>query len=611
MNLLSALVTNSIVGSVILITLLLFRPITNKIFSKSWHYYCLIVPLVFLLGGTHIATILANLTPTFTPTITSYSHALHEPAMDMNVEIIRPTTPSYLPNIPAQDNEITISIAPYITTQIAAHLEIVAPFLLVLWGLVATLFITTSTIKYLRYRRIVLHNANRVWGLNCPLPIYVSKYAHTPMLLGIFKPTIVLPDMAFTEKELDIILAHEIVHYKRKDLFIKLLMLIANALHWFNPAVYILSKQMDTACELSCDEEVVSEMDAQNRIFYGETILQVLKHSTAQKKSITNVAFATNLCNSKKTFKRRLTNMMNVKKMKKPVVALALTAGLLVTGSGAVLANTVGSALSVNYITETEQTNNITHEEALKMGAEAIYNAFGTTININDIELTYFAGHDAQTGRGNMVRDAAEWQDNILNNWQETLGMTVDEMLDYIRELSSRELTFEIDLAPYSLSTPVGLTPDEFMDIIINVYVQNRSLAVVEGWAEELGMSIDELYAYVWPPMPQRGELATPLDETALEYYATRLRNTANRLGVPADDFNFVLGKVWNVTLTTWEIPAQPSQWTGNVLENGAYFATYSFTINAETGEIMFLNYLPDAALMGRDAFLTLSPLED
>ena len=58
------------------------------------------------------------------------------------------------------------------------------------------------------------------------------------MMTGFVKPRILLPDADFTTDELRLILKHELVHYKRRDLWYKGLVLAANAIHWFNPAVY-------------------------------------------------------------------------------------------------------------------------------------------------------------------------------------------------------------------------------------------------------------------------------------------------------------------------------------------------------------------------------------
>jgi len=208
------------------------------------------------------------------------------------------------------------------TNWITTRLENTTQLILAIWSAGAILFIAISTKKYLQYRRVVLNNAKSVQVINCKqsfnnkIPIVTSAAAHTPMLFGVINPIIVLPNMHFTQVELNMVLAHEMVHYRRKDLLVKALMLTANAIHWFNPVVYALSRQLNAACELSCDEKVVSAMNTQNRVFYGKTILQILRHSTAKQSITRDIALATNLCSSKKNFRRRLISMMNTKKMK-------------------------------------------------------------------------------------------------------------------------------------------------------------------------------------------------------------------------------------------------------------------------------------------------------
>lgn len=54
------------------------------------------------------------------------------------------------------------------------------------------------------------------------------------------------------------------IHLKRNDLWIKALVLVANALHWFNPLVYVLRKDIHMWSELSCDEEVVKDTVRRN-----------------------------------------------------------------------------------------------------------------------------------------------------------------------------------------------------------------------------------------------------------------------------------------------------------------------------------------------------------
>ena len=348
MNLLFSLIISSIVGSTVVFALLLLRPITGKVFSKAWHYYCLIVPLVFLLGGTHMTISLTGLMSRTSSIDTLLMPTPQEISSGIQHDFFRPTLSDNL--LPVWSGELYADYATSsssFASQTLMLFERISPYLVFIWVLGVILFIVVSTTKYLQYRRKVLHSAKAVTDIDCKIPIIMSSAVHTPMLLGVIKPIIVLPNMHFADEELHMILAHEMVHYRRKDLLVKLLMLIANAVHWFNPAVYALNRQLNAMCELSCDEKVVSEMDSQNRKLYGETILQVVKHGTTHRNLAGSIVFATNLCSAKKNIKRRLISMMNAKKMKKAVMALAVAVGLLVVGGGFVLANTIGSAMPV------------------------------------------------------------------------------------------------------------------------------------------------------------------------------------------------------------------------------------------------------------------------
>ena len=354
----TGLIISSVVGSVVFIALLLFRPITDKMFSKTWHYYSLLVPLIFLFGGTHIVISLTGLISN--PALENTSPILvQDMYTDIPLEFTRPPTfDNPTSNMPIHYDGVyaNCAITSSITSRLIIYIERVIPFLMVIWILGVIFFIVINIKKYLQYRCLILHNAKST-NINCTLPIIISISAHTPMLIGMVKPIIVLPSMYFSDKELEMVLAHEMVHYSRKDLFVKCIMLIANAIHWFNPVVYVLNRQLNTTCELSCDEKVVSKMDTHNRRLYGETILHVLQYSTSKQSLVDNVAFATNLCKSKKNFKRRLISMMNTKKMKKSAIALALATVVLVAIGGFVISNLVHSAMPIVYASDTLQND--------------------------------------------------------------------------------------------------------------------------------------------------------------------------------------------------------------------------------------------------------------
>ncbi len=103
--------------------------------------------------------------------------------------------------------------------------------------------------------------------------VAVSPAVLGPMLMGFVKPVILLPQRFYGQQELALILRHELVHYKFHDLWYKLLLLMANAVHWFNPLVWLMVRQANRDAEQVCDEQVVRNQDLNYRKAYSMTIL--------------------------------------------------------------------------------------------------------------------------------------------------------------------------------------------------------------------------------------------------------------------------------------------------------------------------------------------------
>ena len=148
-------------------------------------------------------------------------------------------------------------------------------------------------------------------GISKKISIYQCASIGTPMMIGFIKPKILLPKTNLTHNELRFILKHELVHYKRKDLYFKCCVLVATAIHWFNPILYIIAKAIETQCELSCDTEVVLDTDADTRQHYSETIIGVMKYQSRLK-----TALSTNFYGGKKGMKKRIFSIMDTGKKK-------------------------------------------------------------------------------------------------------------------------------------------------------------------------------------------------------------------------------------------------------------------------------------------------------
>lgn len=99
----------------------------------------------------------------------------------------------------------------------------------------------------------------------------------SPMVIGICRPVLILPEICFSEEELYFILKHELVHLKRNDMMVKLLFVAAGAIHWFNPFVYLMRRRAEVDMELSCDRRVISGVAHDGRKAYAEALLSAVQ----------------------------------------------------------------------------------------------------------------------------------------------------------------------------------------------------------------------------------------------------------------------------------------------------------------------------------------------
>lgn len=107
------------------------------------------------------------------------------------------------------------------------------------------------------------------------IKIRMSESFDSPMLVGIIYPVIYIPYREITEEHMRMVLLHELIHYKRKDLLVKWFSLFVNAIHWFNPLAYVLCSNISEACEISCDMAVTKNMSEEERKSYMKTILEL------------------------------------------------------------------------------------------------------------------------------------------------------------------------------------------------------------------------------------------------------------------------------------------------------------------------------------------------
>lgn len=128
---------------------------------------------------------------------------------------------------------------------------------------------------------------NRRLGVQKIMPLYESAVIESPMLIGLFNPCIYLPsgflkEMVGKENDIILILHHELVHFKRRDLWYKWLFQAALCVHWFNPLLYVFQHKFNIDCELACDETMLKLLSEEGRRAYGNVLLDVAQKNWSE-----------------------------------------------------------------------------------------------------------------------------------------------------------------------------------------------------------------------------------------------------------------------------------------------------------------------------------------
>lgn len=102
-------------------------------------------------------------------------------------------------------------------------------------------------------------------------------------IFGVIRPIMVLPDAVLEEKTVAYMIQHEIKHYANYDLWLKFLVDLLVVIHWWNPVVYVMRKELSLAFELSNDYMVTRDMPELEKLEYAQTLVQAAKLMSNQQ----------------------------------------------------------------------------------------------------------------------------------------------------------------------------------------------------------------------------------------------------------------------------------------------------------------------------------------
>ena len=350
----------------------------------------------------------------------------------------------------------------------------------------AAAFLLYQGISYALFRRTVrrwkrdvsradyaamLSDTARDLGVSAPEMI-VCEAISTPAVTGLLRPRLLLPHERYDVQELRYILRHELCHLKRRDMLLKLVLLAANAMHWFNPVVYLMLRQADEDIELACDSAATDGLELPERAAYSRTLL------AAVQSSVRALPATTCFGGTVERLKRRITNVLGAQKKRglgivALVLALTLTAGCAVSwGNKNELSDPFGKSYTIADIVyigvepdDTFRENAANAELLLRSDAQSMTLTWTDHYKwdctaAGSFEMTeenfdrYFDGSafeaaDNPAGWQESDMSAAKLRRENANTWCFTTSSPPDGLTDYLCLLQQKDGTLYLAMGYY------------------------------------------------------------------------------------------------------------------------------------------------------------------
>ncbi len=275
----------------------------------------------------------------------------------------------------------------------------------IFWLTGVVLFLTTVFVQNYRFRKTIrsaailpdsriiniLRSTLTRLNIQSHINAYPSSGITTPLLMGVFKPTMLLPQHlveSLSDSQLQHVFLHELAHVKRRDLPLAWLCTFLQALHWFNPFIWLAFYLMRGDREAACDEMALKHLGQHNAEAYGETLLLVMRKIL--RKGLLPVTLS--LSDNHSNLKRRITMIATFSKKSRwwnvvAVLLFACLAGLALTGA----------------------TPSLNHESLyIRLGANRLATLNGMELDVDDIGNTLHTEYDVSENTNVSVETSAE-----------------------------------------------------------------------------------------------------------------------------------------------------------------------------------------------------------
>lgn len=328
-----AVVIMSLSGGAFAAVLMLLSPLTRRILNPTHHYYIALAAVVMLLIPVSFGT---------------SGKAVPQSAAVQTESTMR--TADKAPNIGAaspesQSLETQSHSDSTILKKLGDACRNAFPYLAAVWFVIAILLFCSKVEGYIWFvKRLAEHSNAADKPDNVPkrLAVRSADMLQSPMITGIFRPTLYIPESDLTPSEQSLILEHELVHYRRGDIVFKWLIMAAKCIHWFNPIVYVLARYIERECEASCDFKATRSMLDADKKRYMHTLVDMIERKA------TSLSFGAQMSAEKSGLKLRIRAVKHKSGSRLCVRAASAVIAAAVVLSGVYVSGCANKALHIS-----------------------------------------------------------------------------------------------------------------------------------------------------------------------------------------------------------------------------------------------------------------------
>ncbi len=327
----------SLSGGAFAAALMLLSPLTRRILNPTHHYYIALAAVVMLLIPVSFGTSGERMPQS----------AAVQAESSMRTADKAPNSGAVLPESQSLETQSQSHGDSLFLKKIADVGCRAAPYLAAVWFVIMILLLCSKIEGYIWFKkRLSEHSSAADKPDNVPerLAVRSADMLQSPMITGIFRPTLYIPKSDLTPNEQSLILEHELVHYRRGDIVFKWLIMATKCIHWFNPIVYVLARYIERECEASCDFKATRSMSDADKKQYMHTLVDMIERET------TSLSFGTQMSAEKSGLKLRIRAVKHKPGSRRCIRAASAAVAAVLIFSGVYVSGCVNKTLRLRFV---------------------------------------------------------------------------------------------------------------------------------------------------------------------------------------------------------------------------------------------------------------------